>query len=309
MDALAAQAIDVDHFCSSSRWCVPAHSAFCPTAPISVWRSDDTVVTMARLQSGAIGEYLAPLEPAWGLASPFLTRDVRRGPAELVEALESFRPWGAALIIGLLEPGNLVLETASALSERWRVQRAAPVTRYAASLAGGVDGYLGRRSRKHRAGLRRDARAAGDAGITFETHHVVAASDVAPLLARVNRVEERSWKTREGSSAGTEPMRSFTRMVLQRSAPRGGVLFVLARRDGRDIGYLHGALDGAYFRGIQMSFDDTYRSLGLGNVLQLQTIEWLCELGIQTYDLGSELTYKARWAEERMTTAGLLVIA
>jgi CelD/BcsL family acetyltransferase involved in cellulose biosynthesis len=43
-------------------------------------------------------------------------------------------------------------------------------------------------------------------------------------------------------------------------------------------------------------------------VLQAETIRRLCEEGVATYDLGSGMDYKARWAEVVFETITLLVI-
>ena len=71
-----------------------------------------------------------------------------------------------------------------------------------------------------------------------------------------------------------------------------------------DVG---GVFAGEY-RGLQFSFDDAFRWLGLGNLLQLRQIEALCSEGVELYDLGTAMPYKERWAEQVVETR-LLVIA
>jgi CelD/BcsL family acetyltransferase involved in cellulose biosynthesis len=71
---------------------------------------------------------------------------------------------------------------------------------------------------------------------------------------------------------------------------------------------LHGGSLGRRFRGLQFSFDDALRELGLGNALQLELIEWLTEEGFERYDLGSRSEYKQRWAEQIDATRALLVV-
>ena len=41
--------------------------------------------------------------------------------------------------------------------------------------------------------------------------------------------------------------------------------------------------------------------------MQAEAIELLCASGAHSYDLGSELPYKLRWAEQQVATTGLVV--
>jgi CelD/BcsL family acetyltransferase involved in cellulose biosynthesis len=65
--------------------------------------------------------------------------------------------------------------------------------------------------------------------------------------------------------------------------------------------------DGEY-RGLQFSYDDAHATLGLGGLLQLQQIIALCDEGIARYDLGTEMDYKRRWAEDVMETEMLVIV-
>ena len=57
-----------------------------------------------------------------------------------------------------------------------------------------------------------------------------------------------------------------------------------------------------------MSFVESYRPYALGNVLQSKMIHLLAQEGIQTYDLGSDIDYKRRWAENEFLTVSLGVV-
>ena len=37
-------------------------------------------------------------------------------------------------------------------------------------------------------------------------------------------------------------------------------------------------------------------------------LDWLAESGIQTYDLGGQSSYKARWAEEARLSQNILIV-
>src|SRR5688572_32387452 len=52
------------------------------------------------------------------------------------------------------------------------------------------------------------------------------------------------------------------------------------------------------YRGLQFSYDDAFAQLGLGGLLQYHQIVELCAEGVTRYDLGTEMDYKRRWAED-----------
>lgn len=308
-DALAVQTPDVDTFCSSSVWTAPAHSAFHANTTTVVSRKGNSCVSLARGSGDRLGHYLMPTEGVWQLASPVVGPDPEENVAHLIEFLER-EPHGAtlALISGIAV--HSVTETLLVGRARRQIDGVGvrPVVRHVASLEGGRDGFLSRRSRKFRANLRRISRRAVDAGV--EVHAQVAHTQVE-LLAFYRRalaIEHRSWKTATGNGVAMGPMKHFTRGVLSRALAAGDTpLFLFAERDGEDVGYLHGVLRGSYFRGLQMSFDDAHRALSLGNLLQWATIQALIDDGATNYDLGSTVPYKALWSEAEVTTSGILL--
>jgi CelD/BcsL family acetyltransferase involved in cellulose biosynthesis len=103
-------------------------------------------------------------------------------------------------------------------------------------------------------------------------------------------------------------MRLFYERALARLIPAGAFRGLVATIEGRDVGFVFGGVFGSTYRGLQVSFDADHRALGLGNVLQARLIERLAGEGITTYDLGSDIEYKARWAEPGLTTATLVVL-
>ena len=128
----------------------------------------------------------------------------------------------------------------------------------------------------------------------------------AAAHARTLAVEERSWKSAGGNGVDRGPMCAFYRRMLPRLAARKALRVVFARRRGEDVGYLVGGLAGELFRGLQFSFDERLRALGLGNVLQLEAIDALTQEGVALYDLGGQSEYKARWGELQVPTVGVL---
>ena len=87
---------------------------------------------------------------------------------------------------------------------------------------------------------------------------------------------------------------------------------IFARLGERDVGYVLGAVfgepDASEYRGLQFSYDDDVAKLGVGSLLQYHQIVELCADGIGHYDLGTEMDYKRRWAEEVMETEMLVLV-
>jgi CelD/BcsL family acetyltransferase involved in cellulose biosynthesis len=65
---------------------------------------------------------------------------------------------------------------------------------------------------------------------------------------------------------------------------------------------------GDEYRGLQFSYDDTLGELGIGGLLQLQQVAELCDERVARYDLGTEMDYKRRWAEDVMETEMLVLV-
>jgi CelD/BcsL family acetyltransferase involved in cellulose biosynthesis len=103
-------------------------------------------------------------------------------------------------------------------------------------------------------------------------------------------------------------MRAFYGAMLPRLCALGQQRTIFAKIGERDVGYILGAVMGGEYRGLQFSYDDELRELGIGGLLQFQQVTELCEEGVGRYDLGTEMDYKRRWAEEIMETEMLVLV-
>lgn len=297
----------IDRFCSSSAWILAAATTLMPPrAPFS-FRGEHGFFAAARGVHPAGFPYIEPIELAWGLASPMVGRDPEALAEEVVPVLAARRDWQLAILAGMTGDGPQRRALERALPPRWERRRGTPTVRHVASLEGGVDGYLSRRSRELRKSIRKQLRAATEAGITFEAVRVPAAEADA-LYARIQDAEARSWKAREGVGISAGAMRAFYGAMLPRLCQLGQQRTIFARRDGKDIGYILGAVLQSEYRGLQFSYDDEFSQYGLGGLLQYQQIVELCAEGIERYDLGTEMDYKRRWAEDVMETEMLVLV-
>ncbi len=298
----------IDRFCSSLDWILPAHEAFIPDHPLYLRESDNGFVTLARGFNPRIGRYLQPLEASWCLASPI----VGTNPQELVaEFATEFRTteedWDLLYLSGIPQDSVIFRSLVRQFHASHRIGLGHKTKRYVASLEGGLDGFLERRSSKFRANLRRSQRLADDEGVTYQWFASVDEKESLELYERVLLIEERSWKGQNGTGILDGGMNDFYRIMIPRLARRGALRLLIASIGETDVAYVFGGLMGDSYRGLQLSFDDDYRKMSLGNLMQLGMIERLCEENVMSYDLGSELEYKARWAEQQLETITMWV--
>jgi len=308
-DQAVASTPAIDHFCSSTAWVLPAATALMPARRSWILRGDAGWFAgmLGRHPSGMV--YVEPLELAWGLASPLAGADAPALAAELAAHVAREREWDVLLVPGLPHDGPLLPALLEALPPRWERRWGQSTVRHLASLDGGVDGFLARRSRNFRKALRASLRDAADAGVRFVTARATTAEEGEALYQRILAVEARSWKARDGVGITAPGMREFYQLMIQRLAPRGWQRTVFAQRDGVDVAYVLGAVWGGEYRGLQFSYDDDHAALSLGSLCQYHQIVELCAEGVLHYDLGTDMDYKRRWAEARLETALLVVIA
>lgn len=297
----------IDRFCSSSAWILAASATLMPPrAPFS-FRGTHGYFAAARGIHPAGFPYIEPIELAWGLASPIVGRDSLALSEEIVAVLAERRDWQLAILAGMVGDGPQRRTLERALPARWERRRGTPTIRHVASLDGGVDGYLSRRSRDLRKSLRKSLKVAIAAGVTFESVRVPE-GDATALYERIQDAEAKSWKAREGVGISAGSMRAFYGAMLPRLCLLGQQRTIFARYRDRDIGYILGAVFEGEYRGLQFSYDDAHRDFGLGGLLQYHQIVELCAADIGRYDLGTEMDYKRRWAEDTMETEMLVLV-
>lgn len=291
-----------DPFCATTAWQLSWREAADPERLVVIRECADGLLQFAahRLSSQAV---LGPIERQWlfgcnvlGPAGIDLLEQLLRDPA--MEAAGLGRRVGIA---GLDPKGPLLAAIHSRLSRHAEFRRFGRGLQCAASLEGGVDGFLSRRSANHRKKLRQAVRRAQSVGIGFERHASGCADEAAAVFERMLAVERRSWKGIARVGMDEPMMRTFYGSMLRRLsiAREGRVMF--AMHEGRDIGYIFGGMAGAIYRGQQFSFDDAYREMSIGSLLQYEQIAWLCEEGAHRYDMGPAtgpfMEYKAHWTE------------
>lgn len=306
-DRAVACTPEIDRFCSSAAWILAASSALMPPRVSFSFRGEHGYFAMMRGVHPAGFPYLEPVELAWGLAAPLVGGDAAALVDEVVPVLAARRDWQLAIISGHTATGPQRRALEAALPARWERRRGQPTLRHVASLDGGVDGFLARRSRELRKSIRKSLRAAEDAGLTFESVRAPE-GQAAALYDRIQAVEAHSWKSQEGVGISAGPMRAFYAAMLPRLCALGQQRTIFARQADRDVGFILGAVMGDEYRGLQFSYHDELSRLGIGGLMQYQQVVELCGEGVARYDLGTEMDYKRRWAEDVMETEMVVLV-
>ncbi len=289
------------HFSSTMDWAIAAHRAFGPERMPWLYATPGGYLTFAEKQHPAGFDYLEPLEAQWGLACPLLG-----APGEMTEALDRVLAvhegrWSCAILGGVVAGSALEEE----VRERFRVRVQPGMSRFVASLSGGVDGFLARRSRNQRKSITAAARAAASEGITFVDG---AGEPPGDSYRRMLSVEQKSWKGRKQTGLCEEPLASFCRHLLERLAKNRRLRLCFAQKEGEDVGYIFGAVFGGAYRGLQFSYAESQKQVALGSALQFHQIGALCAEGVNEYDLGTTSPhYKQRWAETEVISRVLVV--
>jgi CelD/BcsL family acetyltransferase involved in cellulose biosynthesis len=299
-DAAVAADARVDGFCSRSAWQISFHEAFAPDRRLELIDQGDAWVLLAEADGPDGERVFEGIENMWGLGSSL----VGRGAAGHWAGILRRRP-RSTLLVGLPLDGESLSPLLDGVGGRFSVRAFSPLERFVASLDGGFDGWLSRRSASFRRNLRASARRTRSEGVEFRWLSEPSAEEWPDLYRRILELESASWKGRTGTGVDQGPMEAFYRRLLPRLLRQRQLRVLLAQRDGEIVGYLYGAQVGGSFRGLQFSFHDSMRRAGLGNMLQREALIRLCEAGVAEYDLGTPNEYKEAWAERGLRTFSL----
>ena len=301
-DQLLAKTPEVDPFCSSSDWTVPAQRTWGKGVSEAFLEPDAALlVAESRARNGA--RLWSGLDPIWGFACPLAGPDPLVAASLLARTLTAHsRRWDGMLLTGVPLGGELEAALVSELAG-FRLQNGPEITRCVASLDGGWDGFLSRRSAVFRRNLRRAERIATSRGFRIEG----GTANAEESVERAVTIEHLSWKARTGEGLTDHRFASFYHRIARQLTATGRQRASFALVADRDAGYILGAVRGSRYRGFQLSYDDRLAELSIGHLLQAEQIRGLVAEGIEHYDLGMDLAYKRAWAELQLTTRTIVV--
>lgn len=293
IEEMLAAADDIDRWCSSPEWVLSAQRAFAPEVEPLVLGNARGVALLCRTETPDGAAAIAGLEPMWGFASPIVSADPGGFVGDVLSWLDHDSTWDALLLPGLPTRAALTAHLVHGLSGAGDTRAYAGIDRAVADLADGHDTWLARRSRRFRRDRRRDLDRAAEVGL-----HLDVVDDDPDGFDRILAIEHRSWKGAEGSGLVGPQMQDLYRTLGDALRSRGDRRLTIARLDGHDVGYILGGMRGPIYRGLQLSYVADVAELRVGHLLQAAEIERVAGLGARVYDLGMDLEYKRRWADD-----------
>lgn len=293
-----------DPFCCAPAWNLAYHRVFHPSLNVYHHTAGGSLILLREYHARNGDIYLTPLEDSWMFGQPLL------GPHALdlfADAMNVFHnvyktQFPEIVLSGVRGDHPSALQLYLAWTKKFDFYRYKSTVQCAASLTGGLDGWLGRRSANHRQKLKKAHRRSRGMGMVFQRLRPRLPEEAHFIYQRMLNVEKRSWKGIEHCGMAESPAREFYGALLPMLALGRSAYVIFAMLDGKDVGFIFGGALGPIYRGQQFSFDQEYQELSIGNLLQLETIEWLCELGFTRYDMGPatgpRMEYKNHWTEQ-----------
>jgi len=295
-----------DPFCSSPTWQLAFHEAFGPKRRLLVEHVSGSIIGFAEKVFSPSNRYLTPIEPHWFFGCPLLGRHAVDLLAKAMEFIATeYRPYFPKILISGIRPKSLLARRLlHVFSKDFAIYLRSGGLQCAASLRGGIDGYLSRRSANFRSKLKKARKRAAARGVYFERALPRSPEDASTMYARMLAVEAASWKGIHACGMAESPAKEFYAAMMRRLSQQAHARVIMARYEGKDIGYIFGGLAGKIYRGQQFSYDDAWQDCSIGNLMQFEQIQWLCEERVVRYDMGplvgQGMGYKAHWIEKRI---------
>lgn len=297
-----------DPMAATAAWQLSAHEVWGAGRPVLLRADAEAMAVLALKEVGGRKYELQPLETVWGFGSPLIGEWSVDCLNELVDEVSHCRKTRPTRIVltGLDPDAGALDDLHFRFGRRFDLWVSSePMLLCAASLEGGVDGFLGRRSSNFRRKLRQQQRRAADAGVRVEHFSPTTRDEVDRCFARMVSVEQRSWKGLGRCGMDSPEALRFYAAMLRRLAMLGRVRIGFARAGDADIGFIFGGVTGSIYRGQQFSFDHDWAPFSIGNLLQFEQVVRLCEEGITRYGLGpllgTRMAYKTHWAERQLS--------
>ena len=310
-DRLVQRTPEIDRFCSASDWIFSARAAWTPQAEPWIRKGAHGYAAFLRVEDALGLRILHSFDTMWGFSCPLIGSDPARLAEEFARTCAGDEGWNFIVVTGAKPESELyhsLVQGFQGFGEGYAAYECGRMRRWQASLEGGPDGWLGRRSAKFRSSLRAALRKARSERLEIEPAFNPDPEAMDAVFLRILAVEQASWKGSHGTGLLVRDMESFYRGLTGRVARRGALRVMFLRRGDLDVGYILGGLIGQTYRGFQFSFDKRFGHLSLGNVMQYEKIVQLCEEGVQVYDLGIDMDYKRRWAETAVDTVSLAIM-
>lgn len=293
-----------DPFCCTPSWQLSFHYAFNPNRRLLIKESSNNVIAFAEKVFSPKNIFLTPIEPYWFFGCPLMGRYSVELFSETIANLKrhysSLTPNIA--ISGIRPNGALYNRLSKVFGAKYDFSLHSSGLQCAASLSGGLDGYLSRRSGNQRRKLKMQLKSARNEGIWFERIAPTTSKESEKTYSRMLSVELNSWKGISQCGMEQEPAKSFYKVMIEQLTLSREARVIFARHGNNDIGFIFGGMAGKIYRGQQFSYNENWKRFSIGNILQIEQIRWLCEEGAKRYDMGplqgEKMNYKHHWTEK-----------
>jgi CelD/BcsL family acetyltransferase involved in cellulose biosynthesis len=156
--------------------------------------------------------------------------------------------------------------------------------------------------------LRRSARlAAGVGEVSYQSLAPIPA-ELPPLLEEALRVEAAGWKGRGRTALAHDPvLGEVFRRYLAAAAADGTLRMFFMRVDGRAVATYLTVQTGRRLWGMKMGYDEAFARCSPGALMQLHTIRYAAQQGLESFELLGDEPWMARWTDTVRPCVGLRV--
>lgn len=134
--------------------------------------------------------------------------------------------------------------------------------------------------------------------------------EISALMNNVFRVGKNSWKEKIENSIGSRPetRRFFSLLPGSLARDKYSILLWILELNDEMIAFEYHVRDKNTVYALRGEFDEKYRSVGPGSVLDFEVVRRLFEEGVKTYNMcGSADEYKLRWTSAVLAHYDMIV--
>jgi CelD/BcsL family acetyltransferase involved in cellulose biosynthesis len=244
---------------------------------------------------------VAPLINLFSMHQGFLTCEpIGEILPALFEALWAMRPAPVWMELRRMPAGSPLTDAFRAYAQRVgaHTEETAGLTPPYLRITGTWEEFLQSKSGNFRSNLKRKPKRLAQLG-SVDLKFLTEPAQMPAFLDAMREIEESSWKSDAGSAITSRAWEwAFYRELVQRVAPRKGLLCTLLTVDGRPAAYDLSTVAHGVASCLKTSFDARWSEGSPGLVLRAALMERIFRDGFSEYDfLGANERYKLEWSE------------
>lgn len=167
------------------------------------------------------------------------------------------------------------------------------------TISGPWETFFQARSRNFKRSLRKKEDGLSALG-TVTIDHITDSPAALAIMPGLFAIGEKSWKTRHLRAIGSRPdSRRFYTLLAERLGQLGELSIWVMRIDGRPAAFEFHIVRGRKVQALRAEFDEAFRALGVGSVLDKSIVRELFLRGFERYEMGGDPDfYKLRWTND-----------